>query len=143
MRNSKTKRQRGFTLLELLMVVIIIGILASIAIPQYFRAAERARAAEALQINATIRGGELRYKAQDPGDNLTFDLNLLDVSVPGFGGVPVSNLWVYSVDTGTGNAIATRVGGGTFNGATIEIDIVAGTSCASDPVYGLTVGTGC
>ena len=59
------KRERGgFTLLELLMVVIIIAILASIALPQYIRATEKARATEALQLAGAIRASENRYKAQ-------------------------------------------------------------------------------
>jgi len=46
-KNFKQKIQEGFTLVEILIVVVIIGILAAIAIPTYFNYVEKAYASDA------------------------------------------------------------------------------------------------
>ena len=54
-------RLKGFTILELLIVVIIIGILAGTALPQYVSTLEKARSAEALSNMGALRSSMDRY----------------------------------------------------------------------------------
>ena len=59
------KRSKGFTLIELMIVVAIIAILAAIAIPQYKKFQQKARAAEAKTNLGAIATCEETYKAEN------------------------------------------------------------------------------
>ena len=58
---NKFKNDKGFTLIELMIVVAIIGVLAAIAIPQYTNFRLKAKTAEAKSNLGAIRLGEEAY----------------------------------------------------------------------------------
>ncbi|MDP8260053.1 MAG: type IV pilin-like G/H family protein [Candidatus Gygaella obscura] len=53
--------KKGFTLLELIIVIIIVGILATIGFTQYSKTVEKGRAAEARSILGTLRTAQQSY----------------------------------------------------------------------------------
>jgi len=74
--------KKGFTLLELIVVIIVLGILASIAVPKYFEVVERGRTAEAVSILGLVRSSQMRHYAE----KTTFvggDCSNLDVGYTG------------------------------------------------------------
>jgi len=70
------KKTKGFTLIELMIVVAIIGILAAIAIPNFLRYQAKSKQAEAKTNLGAIFTSEVSYKSEH--DTYTDSLDDLD-----------------------------------------------------------------
>jgi type IV pilus assembly protein PilA len=93
--------QKGFTLIELMIVVAIIGILAAIAIPAYQDYTIRAQVSEGLTLASDVKAGVAEYAAQ------TGDWPL-DLQEAGLGSAVLGDKagrYVESIDVNTGTIV--------------------------------------
>ncbi len=74
------KNKKGFTLLELLIVVLIIGILAATAMPQYRRAVLKARLSTGIPLTESLFQAEQAYYLAH--NEFSNDIDALDLEVP-------------------------------------------------------------
>ncbi|MFZ2603680.1 MAG: prepilin-type N-terminal cleavage/methylation domain-containing protein [Candidatus Omnitrophota bacterium] len=110
--------RKGFTLLELIIVIIIIGVLATLGFTQYTKVVEKGRAAEARAILGTLRTAENAY-FQEFGV-YTATVTELGLELPSAACL-TTHYFRYTCALATGTCTATRciAGGKTPNAAVV------------------------
>jgi len=132
---KKSKRKiKGFTLVEIIVVLIIIGILASLVIPRFLSQPERAIIGEAQQMLGALRRAQAAYmdSTGNPAQVFTYALpsaNATNTTPPDgwtrLGFQSLSNVSKFSYSCNAAGCTATRVGGDR-SGARINISYGTG-----------------
>ncbi len=77
---SGPKTRKGFTLVELAVVIVIIGVLAALGVPRFLNSVERSKASEAFGYLAAVRSAQERY--MDQYGKYAEDVTNLDIKYP-------------------------------------------------------------
>jgi type IV pilus assembly protein PilE len=77
---TSAHRQRGFTLLELMIAVVVVAILAAVAIPSFLDSIRKSRRSEAMTALTQLQQAQERWRSNNSA--YTTDLATLRISSP-------------------------------------------------------------
>ena len=92
MRNDGSDRglRTGFTLVELAVVIVVIGVLAAFGVPRFIKSVERAKAGEAFTYLTAVRSAQSRYAAKSGSYAEHFKYIDVEAPSPRYFSVPTS-----------------------------------------------------
>ncbi len=132
-------KNAGFTLIELLVVVLIIGILAAVALPQYTKAVEKSRAAQALAVLKSFGQAYQAYYLANGTYASRFDQ--LDVDMKGW---TENEKWLSaSLDTRSNGDWSLQILNDTYGNKGIYVGRLTGTyKGAGFAIYAIRLNNG-
>ena len=120
---------RGFTLIELMIVVVIVAVIAAVALPTYFGSIRKSRRADAIAAVSQIQQGQERWRANDAAYTATLsNLNVATPTTSGYYALATTALTGNQTCPGTTTVVSCTAGSCYSATATAQ----PGTSQASD-----------
>jgi len=117
-----TNFQRGFTLIELMIVIAIVGILAAVALPAYQDYTVRAKMSEAIAKSAQVKTSVAEYFSVNgalPGSLTAAGTTISPTNIISSGAYSAGQLQI---------AVKSTVGGGVANGASFILSLQSSTN---------------
>ena len=112
--SPKRRQLLGFTLIELMITVVVIGILAAVAYPSYLNSVRKSRRSDAVAALAAVQQAQERWRA----NNTTYTATLSDLGI--------------SSATTQGGFYTLSLSGASGTGYTATATAISGTSQAND-----------
>jgi prepilin-type N-terminal cleavage/methylation domain-containing protein len=143
------KTRKGFTLVELAVVIVIIGVLAAFGVPKFLQSVEKSKATEAFNYWSATQSAEERYIAQNGiyWDSTSTSPATLDIVLPTLQYFTLTSMTQTGGSSGTPSwtGVLTRMGSSSYGSYTVgwsDTGFAASTSSIPQTISPVTGDAG-